>query len=228
MTDDSPLAHPEWLALVAAMRFNPDDDTPRLIGADWLTETSRPELIAWGEFIRYQCEGAREKRSHKFTDSCDCKPCGCERKATAIYDRWGMHWAFNVWTGCDIVPTSPPVGQYMRGFALFAISTGRIVKLGLLAESVPPAFARSPLTTLMLHFDHTHPMRQADRYILGVMAKPSPIIPGRLTVTARLTSAHRLAVAVDRHRPAATAAQFTRAIGGAIRHAFKDRSALFV
>src|SRR3954462_14508269 len=32
---------------------NPEDDTPRLVYADWLEENGRPER---GEFIRLQCE----------------------------------------------------------------------------------------------------------------------------------------------------------------------------
>src|SRR4051812_916255 len=40
----------------AAIRANPDDDTPRLVYADWLQENGDP---ARAEFIRLQCEIAR-------------------------------------------------------------------------------------------------------------------------------------------------------------------------
>lgn len=43
-------------ALTAAIRDNPDDDTPRLVLADWFDENSQP---ARGEFVRVQCELAR-------------------------------------------------------------------------------------------------------------------------------------------------------------------------
>jgi uncharacterized protein (TIGR02996 family) len=43
-------------ALLAAIRQNPDDDTPRLVYADWLQEHDQPERA---EFIRLQCEKFR-------------------------------------------------------------------------------------------------------------------------------------------------------------------------
>jgi uncharacterized protein (TIGR02996 family) len=46
------LAHPDWLALAAAVRANPADDLPRLVAADWLEEHGQAERA---EFIRVQC-----------------------------------------------------------------------------------------------------------------------------------------------------------------------------
>jgi len=43
-------------ALIAAIIANPDEDTPRLVYADWLQENGRPER---GEFIRLQCQLAQ-------------------------------------------------------------------------------------------------------------------------------------------------------------------------
>ncbi|MBN9119791.1 MAG: TIGR02996 domain-containing protein, partial [Planctomycetes bacterium] len=43
-------------ALLAAIRANPEEDTPRLMFADWLDEHGQPERA---EFIRAQCELAR-------------------------------------------------------------------------------------------------------------------------------------------------------------------------
>jgi len=40
-------------ALWRAIRANPDDDTPRLVYADWLDEHNEP---ARAEFVRVQCE----------------------------------------------------------------------------------------------------------------------------------------------------------------------------
>jgi uncharacterized protein (TIGR02996 family) len=42
-----------------AIQENPDDDTPRLIYADWLDERNGPGDAARAEFIRVQCELAR-------------------------------------------------------------------------------------------------------------------------------------------------------------------------
>ena len=39
-------------ALLAAITANPDEDTPRLIYADWLQENGEPDRA---EFIRLQC-----------------------------------------------------------------------------------------------------------------------------------------------------------------------------
>src|SRR6187397_1813565 len=43
-------------ALLAAVCALPDDDTTRLVFADWLEENGEPERA---EFIRVQCEAAR-------------------------------------------------------------------------------------------------------------------------------------------------------------------------
>ena len=43
-------------ALLAAIRDNPDEDTPRLIYADWLDEQGGEANAARAEFIRVQCE----------------------------------------------------------------------------------------------------------------------------------------------------------------------------
>jgi uncharacterized protein (TIGR02996 family) len=45
--------------LIAAIRDNPDDDTPRLVCADWFEEQGGESNIARAEFIRTQVERAR-------------------------------------------------------------------------------------------------------------------------------------------------------------------------
>lgn len=44
---------------LASINENPDDDTPRLIYADWLDDRSEQGDIEHAEFIRVQCESAR-------------------------------------------------------------------------------------------------------------------------------------------------------------------------
>jgi uncharacterized protein (TIGR02996 family) len=51
-------ARPEVLALLRAAKETPDDDTPRLVLADWLQENGDEYDAARGEFIRLQCERA--------------------------------------------------------------------------------------------------------------------------------------------------------------------------
>jgi uncharacterized protein (TIGR02996 family) len=74
------------------MRFHPNDDTARLVAADWLQDTDKPELVAWADFIRFQIEAARNRRDHVYTDSCDCGVCRPERRAAVLFDRWAMWW----------------------------------------------------------------------------------------------------------------------------------------
>ena len=50
MIADAP--RPELLALLAAIKSEPDDDTPKLALADWLQEQDYPADRARGEFLR--------------------------------------------------------------------------------------------------------------------------------------------------------------------------------
>jgi uncharacterized protein (TIGR02996 family) len=47
-------------AFLAAARESPEDDTRRLVFADWLEEQADAALRAWGEFIRVQVMAARQ------------------------------------------------------------------------------------------------------------------------------------------------------------------------
>jgi uncharacterized protein (TIGR02996 family) len=51
-----PADHPEYLALLRVVCAAPDDDTPRLVAADWLQDHGNPDRA---EFIRVQVELAR-------------------------------------------------------------------------------------------------------------------------------------------------------------------------
>jgi uncharacterized protein (TIGR02996 family) len=55
------LTHPEWPALLAAIRATPDDDLPRLVAADWLDEHGCEERA---ELIRVGCELANGSGWH--------------------------------------------------------------------------------------------------------------------------------------------------------------------
>jgi uncharacterized protein (TIGR02996 family) len=50
---------PEVLALLSAAKETPDDDTPRLVLADWLEENGDRHDAARGELIRVQCDRVR-------------------------------------------------------------------------------------------------------------------------------------------------------------------------
>ena len=51
-----PADHPDYLALLRAVVAAPDDDTPRLVAADWLDEHANPDRAA---FVRVQVELAQ-------------------------------------------------------------------------------------------------------------------------------------------------------------------------
>lgn len=51
--------HPDADALVRASLDHPTDETPRLVLADWLDDTGRPEDAAWAGYIRARAAAAR-------------------------------------------------------------------------------------------------------------------------------------------------------------------------
>jgi uncharacterized protein (TIGR02996 family) len=56
MTPDSVYDHPEYRTWIATIAANHDEDVPRLMCADWLTDHGEDDRA---EFIRVQCELAR-------------------------------------------------------------------------------------------------------------------------------------------------------------------------
>jgi uncharacterized protein (TIGR02996 family) len=74
-------------AFLDAVIENPDDDTPRLVFADWLEEQGRGPRA---EFIRVQCELARlteeSPRRKKLA-----------RREKALLKEWGERWAAPLW-----------------------------------------------------------------------------------------------------------------------------------
>jgi uncharacterized protein (TIGR02996 family) len=63
---DREALHPEELALLRAVCAEPDDDTPRLVLADWYQETGQQVLVAFGEFIRQHVADTRvHQRRHR-------------------------------------------------------------------------------------------------------------------------------------------------------------------
>lgn len=54
----------QWQAFLKAIIESPDDDTPRLVAADWLDEHGEAERA---EFIRVQCELAKRGDSNRCT-----------------------------------------------------------------------------------------------------------------------------------------------------------------
>lgn len=115
-------------ALRRAIVADPDDDTPRLIYADWLDENNRPDRAA---FIRHQIEAARaEPDSPRARDAA--------RRAAELLDANNAVWSRHVRTKVVRV-------DYVRGFIGHAtIDAGRF------AEVAPQLFAAEPVQSVGL------------------------------------------------------------------------------
>jgi uncharacterized protein (TIGR02996 family) len=84
-TPKLPPPRPEVLAFLRACKENPEDDTPRLVLADWLQEHGDEHDAARGEFIRAQCSLAGMK-----ADDPRRKP--LEQQAQELEARHGAAW----------------------------------------------------------------------------------------------------------------------------------------
>jgi uncharacterized protein (TIGR02996 family) len=68
-----------------AILENPDDDTPRLIFADWLEERGDPASSARAEFIRVQCALAKERRTARGREA-------LETREQQLLEEYGAEW----------------------------------------------------------------------------------------------------------------------------------------
>jgi uncharacterized protein (TIGR02996 family) len=78
--------HPQPRALLQAAKESPQDDTPRLVLADWFEDQCDPDRA---EFIRLQCHLAAE-----------CKAAGtfeAERRCRDLLERHGGAWLGSLW-----------------------------------------------------------------------------------------------------------------------------------
>ena len=129
-------------AFLRAICENPDDDTPRLVFADWLQEHGEEERA---EFIRVQCEAARLTADDGRRDE-------LVRRASEIQGRFGKRWLDEL-----PVPDKEHIGwtegfgwldgeTFDRGFA------GRLfVKTaGTLAKHADVLFAATPVRRLLI------------------------------------------------------------------------------
>lgn len=120
-------------ALHAAVCANPDDDTPRLVFADWLQEHDEDERA---EFIRVQIEAARlpagKKRAAK------------EARAKELLDAHEKQWAKQIKRFVE-KPFAGPAYEFRRGF----IETVAVRPVKFL-EDIDDLFELAPLRGL--HF----------------------------------------------------------------------------
>jgi uncharacterized protein (TIGR02996 family) len=227
---DSPLASSEWLALVAAVRFNPAEDTPRLVAADWLEETGRPELVAWAEFVRVQVEGSREQRAgHVFTESCDCGSCRADRRAVRLFDQWSVFWSAASFFGLSDYPitlNALQVGDFERGFLRHLMARSHPYKPATIPKLVSPLFQRQPVSvmTASLCSEGRWPSNVPIAvYLATVRIEPRD---GWLAVFGRLHRPENPHLAIRAHRRADTPYQFPRMVRAVLAECLRGRSQL--
>lgn len=87
-------------ALVRAVCAAPQDDSPRLVYADWLDDNGQPERA---EFIRVQCELARARvhpNGHTdLGDRDDCPTCPLRRRERNLWNDSRLNGAPHSWIG---------------------------------------------------------------------------------------------------------------------------------
>jgi uncharacterized protein (TIGR02996 family) len=130
-------------ALLRAVCENPDEDTPRLVYADWLQENGDEERA---EFIRAQCEAARLAAD-------DSRLAGLVRRAGELQRRSGRRWLgeFPVPHPEHIDWVQYPRGwlggeEFDRGFACRLF----VQTAGLLAKHAKVLFAATPVRRLLI------------------------------------------------------------------------------
>jgi uncharacterized protein (TIGR02996 family) len=115
------LAHPDWLALAAAIRANPADDLPRLVAADWLDEHKEAERAA---FIRVQCELVKLpndgvcEHAFEWKHPQTCRTCELrwrERRARGLAGPGQTPPNIRLWF-YDVMPAGVDITHIRRGF----------------------------------------------------------------------------------------------------------------
>src|SRR5215207_1950535 len=112
-------------ALLRAIAANPDEDTPRLVFADYLDELGTPEAAARAEFIRLSVRAAELPR-----DSPDRDP--VTRRIDQLLWVWDVAWQRDVPAGFR------PLSGYRRGFAYRAAAVVSAVLAGANDPRWPP------------------------------------------------------------------------------------------
>jgi len=123
-------------ALMAAIRNNPDEDTPRLIYADWLDEHATTDAQrARAELIRAQCELARMSKQASESERAE----QLSARVDELIEKFGSEWS----KGFPHDANEPTyfVGGFLRRLATTAAEC---------LKHPPPAWHREPFTSLHL------------------------------------------------------------------------------
>src|SRR5262245_23639561 len=121
---------PQAQSFLEDIRANPDDDTPRLVFADWLMERDNPR----GEFIRVQCELAK-------LDDEDPRRPALEARERELLDAHEARWLAEL-------PSFKPIrwGPFDRGF----VARAQAQDTRYFLRHAKQMFAATPLTGLKL------------------------------------------------------------------------------
>lgn len=139
-------------ALISAIIDHPNDDTARLVFADWLQENGDPERA---EFIRAQVEAATPPDAKRAAS----KP---QKRAAALLKKHEKRWR-------DAVGL-PYGGEYSRGFL-----TGLQFSNSSFAERVAAVLAVEPITEVRLDLHHSLDDDGAEvtpKWVDGLAANP--------------------------------------------------------
>jgi uncharacterized protein (TIGR02996 family) len=132
-------AHPEATALYQAVLAHPDEDTPRLVFADWLTEHGEHDRA---EFIRLQC---RLARMNAWDDGYTADHLRCKRLQQEHEEEWVERPE-----GAD--PNAYGPSPFVRGFVGEAKASSWWPE-----EDLHRHFAAFPITRLRCNFiSHTN------------------------------------------------------------------------
>ena len=110
------MEHPDWPAFLAAIVADPDDDTARLVAADFLEENGDADRAA---FIRIQVELARLEAAGE-GKSLD-ESIICARRSGRSSGRCRLDWKFWAAEACPelvAMSTSPAAGIHSKGMTV--------------------------------------------------------------------------------------------------------------
>jgi len=103
-------------ALLAAIRANPEEDTPRLVYADWLDEhATREAQRARAEFIRLECEAARID-SRYLSDHGAAPQTAIALRIEALWQEYGNEWQAELKGQMRSLPDEPWSFFFKLGF----------------------------------------------------------------------------------------------------------------
>jgi uncharacterized protein (TIGR02996 family) len=153
-----PAVHPERDALLRAIADDPDDDTPRLVYADWQDEHGQPEHA---ELIRVQCEAERLK-GHAHTARRQALRARAKGllKTPALrpmygtaYDREDVTRGFLAETTVLVSLAADPIDRGSAGVPMDKVLDLRVVFEGPITPDLATGAAGCPWLGRATHFD---------------------------------------------------------------------------